>query len=120
MPSVLIVDDDPNICFLERMVLKSANGAFTVVGEASSGEDAIRQWRDLRPDMIILDDQLPGMRGLDVARFILVEQPGQAIVLFTGQHDPATVAAALSLGVRACLPKTDLRFLPAQLLSCSP
>ena len=120
MPSVLIVDDDPNICFLERMVLKSIDGRFTVAGEASSGEDAIRRWRDVRPDVIVLDDQLPGMRGLDVARLILAEQPGQIIVLFSAQHDSVTVAAALALGVRACLPKTELGRLAAQLLDVSP
>ena len=120
MPSVLIVDDDPNIRFVERMLLKSADGRFTVVGEASSAEDAIRRWRDLRPDVIVLDDRLLGMRGLDVARVVLAEQPGQIIVLFSAQHDAATVAAALALGVRVCLPKTDLGRLPAQLLDVSP
>jgi hypothetical protein len=76
MPSILLVDDDPNICFLERMVLRSAVGGFTVVG--------------------------------------------QVIVLFTAQHDAATEAAASALGVRACLPKTDLRRLPAHLLGSVP
>ena len=119
MRSVLIVDDDPNMCFLERMVLETAYGEFEVVGEAPSGEDAIRRWRDLHPQVIVIDDRLPGMRGLDVARLILAEQPDQVIVLVTAQHDTATVRAALALGVRACLPKTDVRRLPAQLLGYS-
>ena len=63
-----------------------------------------------------LPDQLPGMRGLDVARLILAEQPDQVIVLVITEYDTATVAAALALGVRACVPKTDVRRLPAQLL----
>ena len=116
MRSVLIVDDDPNMCFLERMVLRSADGRFEVVGEAPSGEDAIRRWRDLHPEVIVMDDQLPGMRGLDAARLILAEQPDQVIVLVITEYDTATVAAALALGVRACVPKTDVRRLPAQLL----
>ena len=119
MRSVLIVDDDPNMCFLERMVLEAVDGEFKVVAEAPSGEDAIRRWRDLRPQVIVMDDQLPGMRGLDVARLILAEKPYQVIVLVTAQHDTATVAAALALGVRACLPKTDIRRLPGQLLGYS-
>ena len=119
MPSVLIVDDDPNMCFLERMVLEAADGRFEVVGEAPSGEDAIRDWRDLQPQMIVMDDRLPGMRGLDAARLILAEQPRQVIVLVTAQHDTATVVAAMAVGVRACLAKTDVRRLPGQLLRYS-
>ena len=119
MPSVLIVDDDPNMCFLERMVLEAADGRFEVVGEAPSGEDAVRRWRDLHPQVIVMDDRLPGMSGLDAARLILAEQPDQVIVLVTAEHDAATVAAAIALGVRACLPKTDVRRLPGQLLGYS-
>jgi len=119
MPSVLIVDDDPNMRFLERMVLEAADARFEVVGEAPSGEDAIRHWRDLQPQVIVMDDRLPGMRGLDAARLILAEQPHQVIVLVTAQHDTATVAAAMALGVRGCLAKTDVRRLPGQLLRYS-
>jgi two-component system invasion response regulator UvrY len=116
MPSVLIVDDDPNMCFLERMVLETAGGQFQVVGEVPSGEEAIRRWRDLHPQVIVMDDHLPGMRGLDAARLILAEQPDQVIVLVTAHHDAATAAAAFAVGVRACLPKKDVRRLPGQLL----
>jgi len=116
MPSVLIVDDDSDICFLERMVLRSADGRFTVVGEAASGDDAIRCWRELRPNIIVLDDHLPDMRGLDVARLILGEEPGQVIVLVTADYDDAAASAASLLGVRAYLPKTELRRLLAQVL----
>ena len=120
MPSVLLVDDDPNMCFLERMVLKSAGGRFEVIGEAPSGHDAIRCWRELNPEMIVMDDRLPDIGGLDVARLILAERPGQVIVLLTTELDPTTTATAARLGIRACLPKSDVRRLPAQLMDCSP
>ena len=116
MASVLIVDDDPDIRFLERMALKIADQGFTVVGEASSGEEALTLWRELRPDVIVLDDRLPSLRGLDVARLILAEQPAQVIVLLTPYEDDAVTTTALSLGVRVCLPKTDLGRLLTQLL----
>lgn len=120
MVSVLIVDDDANIRFLERMVLKVAALGFTVAGEASSGDEAIARWRQLQPDVIVLDDGLPSMRGLDIARRILAEQPDQVIVFLTAYEDEAVASRAKLLGVRLCLPKTDIRRLPARLLSTRP
>jgi DNA-binding NarL/FixJ family response regulator len=116
MTSVLLVDDDPGIRFLERMVLKVADAGFTIVGEASSGEEAMARWRDLQPDVVVLDDRLPGLTGLEVAGLILAEHPGQLIVLFTHSDDEALAARARVPGVRVCLPKTELRALPARLL----
>ena len=120
MVSVLLVDDDADIRFLERMVLKVSARGFTVVGEASSGDEAIARWRQLHPDVIVLDDGLPNMRGLDIAGRILAEQPDQLIVLLTAHEHNAVAARARALGVRLCLPKADIRRLPARLLSTPP
>jgi two-component system, chemotaxis family, chemotaxis protein CheY len=115
MASVLIVDHDPDIRFLERMVLKLADRGFTVVGEAASGEEAIDCWRDLHPDVIVLEDRLPRLRGLDVARLILAEEPAQTIALLTASEDDAVAVTALDLGIQVCLPKRDLQRLAAEL-----
>ena len=56
---------------------------------------------------------MPGLSGLETAERILVEDPGQPIVLFTAFSDPAVEQAATSLRIRACLSKSDFhRLLP--------
>jgi len=111
-PSVLVVDDDADVRFAIRLTLEWAPARYRVVAEAASGEDAILRWRELRPDFIVLDAHLPAMSGLDAARTILTEEPGQAIVLCTGMVDEAVQQAASDLGVRAVLLKTALSSLP--------
>jgi CheY-like chemotaxis protein len=116
MASVLIVDDEPDIRFLVRRTVEGSEGALSVVGEASSGDEAIDRWRELQPDALVLDHRMPGLSGLDVAERILAEEPGQIIVLFTAHRDDRLVRRAAELGVRACLAKTDLGRLRATLL----
>jgi DNA-binding NarL/FixJ family response regulator len=111
-PSVLVVDDDADVRLAIRLTLEWAPARYRVVAEAASGEDAILRWRELRPDFVVLDAQLPAMSGLDAARSILAEAPAQAIVLCTGMVDDTLRQAASALGVRAVLLKTALNSLP--------
>jgi len=111
-PSVLVVDDDADVRFAIRLTLEWAAARYTVVSEAASGEEAVARWRELRPDFVVLDAQLPVMSGLDVARSILAEDPAQVIVLCTGMVDDALQQAASDLGVRAVVVKTALSSLP--------
>ena len=62
--TVLIVDDHPSFRASARAVLES--DAFEVVGEADDGASALAAVRSLRPDVILLDVQLPDMQGFDV------------------------------------------------------
>src|SRR6266508_1774764 len=106
MPSVLIVDDEPDIRFLLRRMAEQAQ--WYVAGEAASGQEALDSYRDLKPDVIVLDYRMPGLSGLETAERILAEHPRQAIVLFTAFGDPGLERAADALNVRACLPKSEL------------
>src|SRR5207245_10494819 len=73
---ILIVDDHP----LTREALAgllSAND-FDVVGQAGGGVDAIRQARELRPDLVLLDLSMPGMDGLTALALVREAAPGPA------------------------------------------
>jgi DNA-binding NarL/FixJ family response regulator len=76
---VLIVDDHASFRALARMVL-AADG-FDVVGEAGDGADAMTAARDLRPDVVLLDVQLPGLDGFGVAEALAQQPPAPVVVL---------------------------------------
>ena len=115
--SVLVVDDDPVVRLLVKVTLESAGHELFVVGEAASAEEAVELWRQLRPHVVVLDHRLSGPDGLEVARVMIGEHPGQAVILLSAQQDETLTALASALGVRACLLKSDMADLPAEVLS---
>lgn len=82
---VLIVDDHALVREGVRHVLTSDSG-FDVVGEASTGEDAVRLSAELAPDVVVLDLTMPGMSGLDAAPRIREAAP-EARLLVLSIHD---------------------------------
>lgn len=115
MPGVLVVDDESDMRLLVEAVIEDANEGLTVVGLASTGAEAIAQWQEIGPDMILLDQQMPDMTGIEVAEQILTEQPDQRIILFSAYLNADLRAEANQLGILACLPKTELSRIPETL-----
>ena len=113
--SILIVDDERDMRLLARTVL--ARAGIQVVGEAADGAEAISKVQELDPPpvptVILLDNRMPGLSGLDVAARILERTPGQLIILFSAWLDDETVAEAKRFGVAACVSKQDVFALPA-------
>ena len=95
---------------LLRLTLENGPTPARVVGEASSGEEALARWRELRPDIVILDTHLLGMSGLDVAARILAEDPNQCIVVCSA--DTGTRRESTPAGVRAHVSKMEIWRLP--------
>jgi DNA-binding NarL/FixJ family response regulator len=83
-PTVLIVDDHAGFRLSARRVLE-ADG-YTIVGEAENGRSAIAASRLLRPDIVLLDVNLPDLDGFEVARELAAE-PGAPAVVLTSSHD---------------------------------
>ena len=115
MPSVLIVDDEEDMRFLLRWMIEDAEGDWYVAGEAASADEGVRRWRELRPDLVIIDHLLPGPTGLDVTKRILAEEPRQPIIFLSMIGDENVHQAAIALGVALCASKTKLPALPALL-----
>jgi DNA-binding NarL/FixJ family response regulator len=96
---VLIVEDN----FYTRLgtvsFLRGQPGV-QVVGEAPSGEDAISLVARRRPDVVIVDINLPGESGIELTRALLDEDPDLGVLLYTGVDDQDTLAAALDCGAR--------------------
>jgi DNA-binding NarL/FixJ family response regulator len=101
---VLIVDDHP----VTRDGLKTAFGIteeIDVVGEASSGEEAIKVAQDVSPDVIFMDVRMPGMNGIQATRIIREHRPDTKVILFTIDESRASVAEAIQAGVSGYLLK---------------
>jgi len=109
---VLLVDDQA--LFRGALAgLLDAQPDFTVVGQAASGREGVAAASALRPDLVLLDVEMPGMDGVTAARLLLERSPGIKVVMLTVSDDDAALLAAVRLGVHGYLLK-DLE--PAELL----
>lgn len=82
------------------------------VAEAANAEETVALWRELRPDVIVLDQRMPPTTGLEVAEAILADQPGQVIFLFTAFVDVEIRLEAERLGIAACVSKDQVFEIP--------
>src|SRR4029079_11259899 len=99
---ILIADDHLSLRARLRSLI-DPDPDFTVVGEASDGNEAARKALELRPDVIMLDNSMPGMTGLEVARMLRDNLPATKIVFLT--LDPGIRDLALATGAAAHLSK---------------
>jgi len=110
-----VVDDAPDMRTLARAVLEGAG--IEVVAEAADGLEALEQYRELAPPrvptVVLLDNMMPGLTGMEVARYILAEWPGQLIVMFSAFLTDELETEARQLGIAACMSKIDMIDLPA-------
>jgi DNA-binding NarL/FixJ family response regulator len=104
--SILIVDDSALIRRTLRSYIEQ-NSDWQVCGEAENGRVAIEKFAELRPQMVILDFQMPVMNGLEAAREINLLAPATVIVMLTMHHSQELVNQAQAVGVRDVLSKSD-------------
>jgi NarL family two-component system response regulator LiaR len=102
--SVLIVDDHEVVRRGIRAFLK-ARPEFILVGEAESGEAAIRMVEEMIPDVILMDLIMPGMDGVEATRKIKNLSPRSHIVVLTSYHDDENIFPALEAGATSYILK---------------
>ncbi|WP_169978423.1 response regulator transcription factor [Microbispora sp. H10836] len=102
--SVLLVDDQALVRAGFRALLARAK-TLAVVGEAATGEDAIRQAIRLRPEVVLMDIRMPGMNGIDATRRILTELPATKVIILTTFDTDEHVFEALRAGASGFLTK---------------
>jgi len=95
--SILVVDDHPLLREGIAAVL-ARKSDLTVVGEASDGAEAIKQFRALRPDVTVMDLQMPRMSGIDAMRTIRHEAPAARIVMLAASSGDLLALRALKVG----------------------
>ena len=103
---VLIVDDQLPFREAARMVVEMTEG-FEIAGEARDGEEGVEMTRALRPDLILMDVQMPGIDGLEATRRIReLNDPPHVVVMST--HESGDYQeTALDAGAFAFIPKSE-------------
>lgn len=108
---VLIVDDHSLFRDGLRAMIQ-ASPEIRLIGEASSGEEAIKLAMELQPDVILMDIQMPGINGIEATRQIIKMSPHIAVLVVTMLEDDSSVFAAMRAGARGYILKgakhTDL------------
>lgn len=110
---ILLADDHPMISTAIEALLRGTD--FEIAGMASTGEQAIQKVAELKPDILLLDLQMPGGTGMDVLRRIRSNGSRLKIVLLTAAIDDASLLEAKSLRVQGMVLKNSD---PAYLLEC--
>ena len=96
---VLIADDHPVFRYGMRALL-SSDPDTELVGEATDGEEAVARALELRPDVILMDLNMPGLGGIEAMRSILENNPDTGILMLTMSEEDESVVAAVQAGAR--------------------
>jgi DNA-binding NarL/FixJ family response regulator len=104
--TVLLVDDHGIVRHGLRALL-DANPTTTVIGEAATAHEAVQLARDLQPDIVVMDINLPDHDGIEATRQIVAQSPHIAVLVLTMFDDDETTFAALRAGARGYLLKGD-------------
>ena len=104
---VLIVDDQEPFRMAARMVVEATDG-FEVAGESETGEAAVDMAREVNPDLVLMDVNLPGINGLDATRQILGQGGDSVVVLLLSTYEEEEYAPrAAECGAAAYIPKSS-------------
>ena len=104
MTRIVLADDHPLVRQGLRAVL-DATDDIAVVAEAEDGKAAVRLCVEHRPDLVLMDLQMPGLHGLDATREVRRMAPGTAVLVLTMFDDDDTVFAAVAAGAAGYLLK---------------
>lgn len=111
----LIVDDEEDIRLLIRLTVDAADEGLHVKGEAEDGPQALDIIDKLDPEVVILDQMMPQMSGLETAKEILTRRPDQKIIFCSAYLDDRLKTQARELGITHCLSKDQIDKVPAAL-----
>ena len=103
---VVVADDQAPFRRAARSVLHAATG-FQLVGEATSGEDAVALVGSLRPDLVLMDITMKGIGGIEAARSIAATHPGTMTILLSTYREEDLPLQAQACGAAAYLHKSD-------------
>jgi two-component system nitrate/nitrite response regulator NarL len=105
-PIRLLVVDDHTLFRRGLVALLAEDGRFFVAGEAADAGEALRRAAEIQPDVILLDNHLPGVRGVDAVQTLKDVAPAARVLMLTVSEDEADLVHALRAGAQGYLLKT--------------
>ena len=101
--TIIVVDDSP---FASKQIkdLVEENG-YEVIGYAKSGEEGIKMYEELHPDIVILDIIMPGIDGIEPAEILEKSDPDVTILMLSSLCDTGTLEEVRAIGVKYLIPK---------------
>src|SRR3954469_18608283 len=103
--TVLLVDDHPLVRRGFKRLLED-DPEIAVVGEASSGEEGVRLFRDLKPRVVVMDSAMPVMSGLAATRAIMAADADACVLMLSMHSEQTLVLQALEAGARGYVLKS--------------
>jgi DNA-binding NarL/FixJ family response regulator len=98
-PSIrILIADDHEVVRIGLVSLLDRQAGFRVVGQAGSGDEAVRLARALRPDVVVMDIRMPNGSGTDACRTITTELPDTPVVMLTSYADEEALFEAIAAG----------------------
>ncbi len=104
MINVLLIDDHALVRSGIRRLLEDSRQV-SIVGEAESGEEGVRLAQELKPDVILMDVNMPGIGGVEACRRILQRNSNQKIIVLTIHNEQTFPKRMLEIGARGYLTK---------------
>jgi DNA-binding NarL/FixJ family response regulator len=104
---ILLAEDDDRLAELVSTIL-TGDGRFTVLGRATTGDDAVTLCAEYEPDIVLMDIGMPGRDGIAATMAIHGRDPEQHVVIYTGSDEYADVARAEDAGAVGYLHKDAL------------
>jgi two-component system invasion response regulator UvrY len=101
---VMLVDDHAVVRMGFRLLLQGTPD-IEVAAEASSGEEAVRQFPEVQPDVVVMDISMPGIGGLEAIGRILARQPGARVLVLSAHEDVMHARRVLKAGAAGYLTK---------------
>jgi len=102
-PSVLVVDDDSMMREMLKLILRSED--YRIAGEAANGQDAVMQCVNRKPDLVLLDINMPKMDGLQALEEIRKACPGMKILMVSADATMGKVKEAIEKGAMGFIVK---------------
>jgi two-component system invasion response regulator UvrY len=101
---ILVVDDSQTT---RRVLSALVSSRWTVCGEAENGKSAVKQFRELKPDLVLLDLGMPDIDGLEVGRQMHSVDPSVPLILFTLSDPWSLEGAARNAGICRVISKSE-------------
>jgi two-component system response regulator NreC len=109
MPTRVLIADDHGVLRAGLMALLNAERDLQVVGEASTGEEALKLAVELSPDVVLMDISMPDLGGIEATRRLLERMPDSRVLILTVHEDIGLVREAIHAGVAGYILKRAVK-----------